>query len=76
MYNPDGTPLKTNGGTGSAQRNGHSDKNCSNMRECKRANYAQIIRNEVKKAFRKHSHKCKKRRTNNSESDSASDYSS
>ena len=75
-YKPDGTPIKRNGGTGSAQRNGHTDRNRSNQRECKGANYAQIIRKEVKKAFRKHSHKRKKCRANNSESDSDSDYSS
>ena len=52
--NPDGTPIKRNGVTGSVQRNGHSDKNRSNMRERKGANYAQIIGKEVKKAFCKH----------------------
>ena len=75
-YNPDGTPIKRNGGTGSAQKNGHADKNHSNQRECEGTNIAQIIRKEVKKAFRKQSHKHKKRRANDSESDSNSDYSS
>ena len=36
----------------------------------------QIIHKEVKKAFRKQSHKYKKRPANDSESDSDSDYSS
>ena len=35
-----------------------------------------MIRKEVKKAFRKQSHKLKKRHQNESESDSDSDYSS
>ena len=48
----------------------------TDQREHKGANYAQIIHKEVKKAFRKHSHKCKKRRMNDSESDSDFDYSS
>jgi hypothetical protein len=73
-FNPDGTPIKRNGGAGSARRNGHADKNHSNQRECKGANFAQIIRKEVKKAFHKQSHKHKKHRTNDSESDSDSDY--
>ena len=46
------------------------------IRECKGANFARIIRKEVKKAFCKQSHKRKKRHANNSESDSNSDYSS
>ncbi len=75
-YNLDGTPFKKNGGTGSAQGNSHSDKNHSNTRECEGANYAQLICKEVKKAFRKQSHKHKKHHVNNSESDSSSDYSS
>jgi hypothetical protein len=32
-YNSDGTPIKRNGGAGSAQKNEHADKNCSNQRE-------------------------------------------
>lgn len=75
-YNADGTPTKRNGGAGSARKNGQYDKNRSNTRDCEGANYAQIIRKEVKKAFRKQSHKCKKRRANDSESDSDSDFSS
>ena len=75
-YNTDGTPTKRNGGAGSAQTNGHADKNHSNQRELAGANYAQIICKEVKKAFRKQSYKRKKHRTNDSESDSDSDYSS
>ena len=68
-FNPDSTPIKRNGGTGSAQRNGHTDRNCSNQRECKGANFAQIICKEVKKAFHKQSHKCKKCHANDSEKD-------
>jgi hypothetical protein len=75
-YNPGGTPIKRNGGTGSVQRNGHADKNHSNQRECEGANYVQIICKEVKKSFREHSQKLKKRHANNSESDSNSGYSS
>ena len=75
-YNPDGTPIKRNGGASSAQRNGHSDKNRSNPRECEGANYAQIISKEVKKAFRKQLYKRDKHCANNSESDSDSDCSS
>ena len=75
-FDPDGTSIKRNGGTGSAQRNGHADKNCSDQRERKGANFAQIICKEVKKAFGKQSHKCRKCHKNNSESDSNSDYSS
>ena len=75
-FNPNGTPIKRNGGEGSAQRNGHADKNPSNQREREVYNFAQIICKEVQKAFHKQSNKCKKRRTNDSESDSDSDYSS
>jgi hypothetical protein len=75
-YNSICTPIKKNGGTGSARRNRHADKNCSKQRECEGANHAQIIHKEVKKAFCKHSHKRKKRHANKSESDSDSDYSS
>jgi hypothetical protein len=75
-YNADGTPTKRNGGAGSARKNRQYDKNHSNTRDREGANYAQIIRKEVKKAFGKQSHKRKKRHTNNSESDSDSDYSS
>ena len=75
-FNPDGTLIKRNGGTGSARKNGHANKNRSSQRECKGANYAQLICKEVKKAFRKHSLKCKKHCVNDSESDSDSDYSS
>jgi hypothetical protein len=59
-YNSNGTPIKRNGGTGSTQKKKHADKNCSNKRECEGANYAQIIRKEVKKVFSKHLHKRKK----------------
>jgi hypothetical protein len=76
MFNPNSTPIKKNGSIGSALRNGHADKHRSNQRECRWANFAQIICKEVKKAFRKHSHKCKKHYTNDWESDSNSDCSS
>jgi hypothetical protein len=59
-FNPNGTPIKRNGDAGRAQRNGHSDKHRSKERECKGANFAQIIRKEVKKVFHKQSHKRKK----------------
>ena len=75
-YNSNGTPNKRNGGAGTAHKNGTSDRNHSKQREREGANFAQIIRKEVKKVFRKQSHKCKKCRANNSESDSDSDYSS
>ena len=75
-YNANGTRIKRNGGASSARRNRHHDKNRSNTRDCKGANCAQLIRKEVKKAFRKQSHKRKKRHANESESDSNSDYSS
>ena len=48
MFNLDDTPIKRNRGTGSARMH-HS-----NQRECEEANFAQINRKEVKKAF-KHS---------------------
>ena len=75
-FNTDGTPMKRNGGAGSTQRNGHTNKHCSKERERKGANLAQIICMEVKKAFHKQSHKHKKCCMNDSESDSDSDYSS
>jgi hypothetical protein len=74
-YNSDGTPIKRNGDTGSTQRNGHTNKNHSNQRACEGANFAQIVHKEVKKAFRKQSHKRKKHHANDSESDSDSDCS-
>ena len=69
-FNVTATPMKRNGGTGSARRNGHTDRKCSNQREHKGVNFAQIICKEVKKALRKQSHKHKKCLTNDSESDS------
>ena len=74
-FNPNGTPIKRNQGTGNAQRNGHMDKHHSNQREHEGANFAQIICKEVKKVFHKQSHKHKKHHANDSESDSDSDYS-
>eukprot|EP00804_Cyclotella_cryptica_P002090 CCRYP_006517-RA/>CCRYP_006517-RA protein AED:0.47 eAED:0.47 QI:0/-1/0/1/-1/1/1/0/105 len=66
-YNKDGTPIKKNGGAG---------KPHSKERKPEGANFAQIVRAELKKALRKKSSKCKKRRANDSESDSDSDDSS
>ena len=39
-FNPDGTPIKRNGGSGSPQRNGHVDKHRSNQREGEGTNFA------------------------------------
>jgi hypothetical protein len=47
----------------------------SKERECEGANFAQMIRKKVKKAFPKQSHKHKKHWENDSKSDSDSDYS-
>eukprot|EP00804_Cyclotella_cryptica_P003036 CCRYP_006032-RA/>CCRYP_006032-RA protein AED:0.40 eAED:0.83 QI:0/0/0/1/1/1/3/0/432 len=66
-YNKDGTPIKKNGGAG---------KPSSKERKPEGANFAQIVRAELKKALRKKSSKRKKRRANDSESDSDSDDSS
>ena len=74
-YNSNGTPIKKNGGSGGARNNGHADKYHSNQQEHEGANYAQLICKEVKKAFRKHSHKHKEHCVNDSESDSDSDNS-
>eukprot|EP00804_Cyclotella_cryptica_P029127 CCRYP_005288-RA/>CCRYP_005288-RA protein AED:0.49 eAED:0.49 QI:0/-1/0/1/-1/1/1/0/68 len=63
----DGTPMKKNGGAG---------KPSSKERKPDGVNFAQIVWAEVKKALRKKSSKCKKRRANYSESDSDSDNSS
>ena len=75
-FNSDGTPTKRNGGAGNTQKSGHSGKQRSHDKKREGANFAQIIRKEVKKAFRKQSSKHKKRRANDSDSDSDSDYSS
>eukprot|EP00804_Cyclotella_cryptica_P002897 CCRYP_020869-RA/>CCRYP_020869-RA protein AED:0.31 eAED:0.75 QI:0/0/0/1/1/1/3/0/338 len=66
-YNKDGTPIKKNWGEG---------KPGSKERKPEGANFAQIVRAELKKALRKKSSKRKKRRANDSESDSDSDDSS
>ena len=55
-YNADRTPIKWNGGAGSARKNRHHDKNRSNTRDHEGANYAQLIRKEVKKAIHKQLH--------------------
>ena len=74
-YNSDGTPTKRKGGGGGARKSGHTNRNRSNTTDCEGANYAQLIRKEVKKAFCKQSHECKKCHANNSESDNNTDYS-
>eukprot|EP00804_Cyclotella_cryptica_P009898 CCRYP_014162-RA/>CCRYP_014162-RA protein AED:0.44 eAED:0.44 QI:0/-1/0/1/-1/1/1/0/108 len=66
-YNKDGTPIKKNGGAG---------KPNSKERKPEGANFAQIVRAELKKALRKKSSKRKKHCANDSESDSDSDGSS
>ena len=73
-FNPNGTPIKRNGGA--ASKSGHANRYRSKESQREGANYAQLIRKEVKKAFRKQSHKRKKRHGNDSDSDSDSDYSS
>eukprot|EP00804_Cyclotella_cryptica_P019467 CCRYP_006635-RA/>CCRYP_006635-RA protein AED:0.43 eAED:0.43 QI:0/-1/0/1/-1/1/1/0/105 len=65
-YNKDGTLIKKNGGAG---------KPNSKERKSEGANFAQIVRVELKKALRKKSSKRKKHRANDSESDSDSDDS-
>ena len=72
-YNPDGTPIKRNGGA--ASKSGHANRHRSKESQHQGANFAQLIRKEVKKAFRKQSHKRKKCHGNDSDSDSDSDYS-
>eukprot|EP00804_Cyclotella_cryptica_P021098 CCRYP_020094-RA/>CCRYP_020094-RA protein AED:0.41 eAED:0.41 QI:0/-1/0/1/-1/1/1/0/108 len=66
-YNKDGTPIKKNGDAGKP----HSEE-----RKPEGAKIAQIVRAELKKALRKKSSKRKKRRVNDSESDSDSNDSS
>ena len=63
-YNKDGTPIKKHGGTGKT----HSKK-------AEGANFAQVIRAELKKALCKKASKRKKRGEDDSDSDSDSDYS-
>jgi hypothetical protein len=65
--NKDGTPIKKNGGTGkpNSKEKGH-----------KGVNFVQIFNVELKKVFHKYSHKRKKCRMNESESNDDSDYSS
>jgi hypothetical protein len=75
-FNSDGTPIKRNGGTGNARKSGHADKHHSKESKHEGANFAQIIRKEVRKAFRQQSHKRKKHRTHEYKSDSKSDDSS
>ena len=69
------TPIKRNGGAGNAIKSGHADKHRSKESTHKGANFAQIIRKEVRKAFCQQSHKRKKHRTHEYESDSESDDS-
>ena len=73
-FNPDGTRVKKNGGA--VSKGGHANRHRSKDNQREGANFAQLIRKEVKKAFRKQSHKHKKRRSNDSDSDCDSDYSS
>ena len=73
-FNPDGTRVKKHGGA--VSKGGHANRHRSKDNQREGANFAQLIRKEVKKAFRKQSHKHKKRRSNDSDSDCDSDYSS
>ena len=73
-FNPDGTRVKKHGGA--VSKGGHANRHRSKDNQQEGANFAQLIRKEVKKAFRKQSHKHKKRRSNDSDSDCDSDYSS
>eukprot|EP00804_Cyclotella_cryptica_P023892 CCRYP_010029-RA/>CCRYP_010029-RA protein AED:0.48 eAED:0.48 QI:0/-1/0/1/-1/1/1/0/72 len=66
-YNKDSTPIKKNGGAG---------KPDSKERKLEDANFAQIVRAELKKALRKKSSKRKRCRANESESERDSDDSS
>jgi hypothetical protein len=75
-YNSNGTPNKRNGGAGTTRKNGPTDRHRSNHREHEGANFAQILRKEVKRAFHKESNERKKPRAQDLESDSDSDYSS
>jgi len=63
-YNKDGTPIKKHGGAGKPH-----------AKSSEGANFAQVVRKELKKALRKRASKRKKRREENSDSDSDSDYS-
>ena len=72
-FKSDGTPIKRNGGAGNALKSGHADKHRSRESKHEGATFAQIIQKEVRKAFRQQSHKCKKRRTHEYESDNESD---
>eukprot|EP00804_Cyclotella_cryptica_P006158 CCRYP_020819-RA/>CCRYP_020819-RA protein AED:0.48 eAED:0.48 QI:0/-1/0/1/-1/1/1/0/81 len=58
------------------KKNGGAGKPHSKERKPEDANFAQIVRAELKKALRKKSSKRKKRRANDLESDSDSDESS
>ena len=65
-YNKDGTPIKKNGGAGKPHFKERKEEG---------ANFAQIIKAEVKKALRKTAQKQKKRRKYDSGSDDDSDSS-
>ena len=65
-YNKDGTPIKNHGG---ASRSQPSKKGQDGV------NFAQLVRAEIKKAFRKHARKDKKHRTRDTDSDSDSNDS-
>ena len=63
-YNKDGTPIKKHGGAGKPH-----------AKSSEGANFAQVVRKELKKALRKRAGKRKKRHEEDSDSDSDSDYS-
>ena len=63
-FNKDGTPIKNHGGASKPQ---------PNKRGMEGTNLAQLVRAEIKKAFRKHARKDKKCRARDEDSDSNSD---
>jgi hypothetical protein len=72
-FNPDGTRIKRNGGA--ASKGGHANRHRSKDSQHEGANFAKLIRKEFKKAFHEQSHKHKKHRSNDSDSNADSDYS-
>ena len=65
-FNKDGTPIKNRGGASKPQASKKGPEG---------ANFAQLVRAEIKKAFRKHARKDKKRRARDADSNSNSDNS-
>ena len=65
-FNKHGTPIKNRGGTSKLQASKKGPEG---------TNFAQLVRAEIKKAFRKHARKDKKRRARDADSDSDSDDS-